>query len=71
MVDPNSSQIVLKRFHLLHVNQNADFGEFSSQIFNYNPVGYKASRVSPHAFIVDWQIPESGEDEKKREYFST
>jgi hypothetical protein len=71
MVDLNSSQFVLKRFYLQHVNQNADFGEFSSRIFNYNPEGYKTSHVSPHSFIVDWQIPESEVEEKKQELLPT
>jgi hypothetical protein len=71
MVDLDSSQIVLKRFHLQQVHQNADLKEFTSRTFNYNPVGYKTSHVSQHSFIVDWQIPESENDEKRHEFLPT
>jgi hypothetical protein len=71
MVDLDSSQIVLKRFHLQQSHHYTDFKEFTSRIYNYNPVGYKTSRVSSHSFIVDWQIPESENDEKKHEFLPT
>jgi hypothetical protein len=71
MVDLNSSQIVLKRFHLQQAHQHTDLREFTSRIFNYTPVGYKTSHVNPHSFIVDWEIPESVEDEKKHELLPT
>ncbi len=71
MVDLDSSQIILKRFHLQQANHRTDLKDFTSHIFNYTPVGYRTSQASEHAFIVDWQIPESGENEKKHEYFQT
>ena len=64
MVDPDSTQFVLKRIHVQQAHHYEDLKEFTSHIFNYNPVGFKTSRVSPHSFIVDWQIPESENEEK-------
>ena len=68
MVDLDNSQNVVRRFYIDQNRQYPDFKESISHIFHYDFVSSDASKVNPHLFVVDWQIPESEENEVTQDY---
>jgi hypothetical protein len=67
MVDLDSSQIALKRFHFLQDRQYPDYKEFTSCNVDYDRMGFEVPIVNPYLFVVDWQISESEDVEVTRE----
>jgi hypothetical protein len=68
MVDLENSQDVVRRFFIDQFHQYPDSKANTSHLFHYDFMSSDASKVNPHLFIVDWQIPESEENTVTREY---
>ncbi len=59
MVELDSSRTVIRRFHTEQNKLYPDFNKNAATKFRYDFLSYVASKVNPHLFVVDWQIPES------------
>ena len=68
MADLDNIRFDLKRLHLQQAHQNSNLKDFTWHLFNDYPFVFKSSHVTLHSFIVDWEIPESENDEKTHEF---
>ncbi len=68
MVDLNISQPPYKRFYLQQDLKQRNPKEIVSYKFHYDFVSFDVSEVTPHLFVVDWQITEPEEDVENLNY---
>ncbi len=70
MVYLYDSRTVIRKFHFEQNQQYPDLKKTTSPKFHHEFLSNTGSDVSPHLFVVDWQIPESEESNYRQDYLS-